>query len=115
MYSIYSTTNEFVKGLKMSSINCMKVSWAFINLKGMTIHSKRPSLYLKEIFHMSEGSIGTLVIIRIQLSFAEIFNLLNVVQNDIKPWEWIPILISDLIQHSIVNREPPHSILLLYQ
>ena len=55
----YTTTNELVNGRKMSSINLMKVARAFVNSKCMTSHSKRPSLALKEVFHTSEGSIGT--------------------------------------------------------
>ena len=53
------TTNELVNGHKMSSISLMKVVGAFVNLKGITNHSKRPSLVLKVVFHTSEGSIGT--------------------------------------------------------
>ena len=49
---------ELVNGHKMSSINLMKVVGAFVNPKGMTSHSKRPSA-LKEIFHTLEGLIGT--------------------------------------------------------
>jgi hypothetical protein len=48
-----------VNGRNMSSISLMKVAGAFVNPKGMTSHSKRPSLDLKEIFHVLEGSIGT--------------------------------------------------------
>jgi len=43
----------------MSSINIIKFAGAFINLKGMTNHSKRPSFDLKVVFHASMGSIGT--------------------------------------------------------
>jgi len=43
----------------MSSISLMKVAGAFINLKYITNHSKRPSLALKAIFHTLEGSIDT--------------------------------------------------------
>ena len=59
MSSKYTTTNELVSGRKMFSINLMKVSGGFFNLKGMTNHLKRPSLDLKAVFHTSEGSIGT--------------------------------------------------------
>ena len=59
MLSKYTTTNELVNGRKMSSISLMKVAGAFVNPKGMTNHSKRPSLDLKAVFHTSEGSIGT--------------------------------------------------------
>lgn len=59
MSSKYTTTNELVNGHKMSSISLMKVARAFINLKGITNHSKRLSLALKAVFHISEGSIGT--------------------------------------------------------
>jgi len=55
----YTTTNELVKGCKMSSINVIKVVGAFVNPKGMTNHSKRPSLDLKVIFDTFVGSIGT--------------------------------------------------------
>jgi hypothetical protein len=37
----------------------MKVVGAFIKTKGMTGHSKRPSLDLKVVFHASFGSMGT--------------------------------------------------------
>ena len=53
MSSKYTTTNELVNGRKMSSIILMKVAGAFVNPKGMTSHSKRPSLALKAIFHTS--------------------------------------------------------------
>ena len=59
MSSKYTTTNELVNGLKMSSISLMKVVGEFVNPKGMTNHSKRPFLALKGVFHTSEGSIGT--------------------------------------------------------
>ena len=59
MSSKYTTTNELVNGRKMSSISLKKVAGAFVNLKGMTNHSKRPSLDLKVAFHTLEGSIGT--------------------------------------------------------
>ena len=51
--------NESVKGRKMSSISLMKVAGKFVNLKGMTNHSKRPSLDLKVLFNTLEGSKGT--------------------------------------------------------
>ena len=47
MESKYTTTNELVNGRKMSSIILMNVAGAFVNPKGMTSHSKRPSLALK--------------------------------------------------------------------
>jgi hypothetical protein len=59
MSSKYTTTKELVKGLNTSSINLMKVVGAFVKPKGMTIHSKRPSLDLKVVFHTSVGSMGT--------------------------------------------------------
>jgi len=59
MSSKYTTTKYLVKGLNTSSINLMKVAGAFFKPKGMTNHSKIPSLYLKEVFHTSVGSIGT--------------------------------------------------------
>jgi hypothetical protein len=59
MSSKYTTTKELVKGLNTSSINLMKVVGAFVKIKGMTSHSKRPSLDLKVVFHTSVGSMGT--------------------------------------------------------
>ena len=59
MSSKYTTKNELVNGHKMSSISLMKVVGAFVNSKGMTNHSKRPSLALKAVFHTSDGLIGT--------------------------------------------------------
>jgi len=59
MSSKHTTTNALAKGRNMSSINVMKVVGAFLNPKGMTNHSERPSLDLKTIFHTLEGSIGT--------------------------------------------------------
>lgn len=47
MSSKYSTMNELVKGRNMSSISLMKVTGEFVNLKGMTNHSKMPYLDLK--------------------------------------------------------------------
>ena len=55
----YTTSNELLNGSKMSSISLMKVAGAFINPKGITNHSKRPSLDLKVVFHTSKGLIGT--------------------------------------------------------
>jgi hypothetical protein len=54
-----TTTKELVKGLNTSSINLMKMVGAFVRPKGITIHSKRPSLDLKVVFHTSVGSIET--------------------------------------------------------
>jgi hypothetical protein len=59
MSSKYTTTNVLENGIKMSYISLMNVTGAFVNPKGMTNLSKRPSLDLKEVFHTSEGSIGT--------------------------------------------------------
>ena len=59
MSSKYTTTNELVNHRKMFSICLMKVTGAFVSPKGMTNHSKRPSLALKEVFHTSVGSIDT--------------------------------------------------------
>jgi hypothetical protein len=59
MSSKYTTTKELVKGINTSSINLMKVVGAF-KPKGMTSHSKRPSLDLKVVLHTSIGSMGTL-------------------------------------------------------
>jgi hypothetical protein len=42
-----------------SSINLMKVVCVFVKTKGMTSHSKIPSLDLKIVFHTSVGSMGT--------------------------------------------------------
>jgi hypothetical protein len=58
MSSKYTTTKDLVKGLNTSSINLMKVAGAFVKTKGMTKHSKRPSLDLKVVFHTSVGSMG---------------------------------------------------------
>ena len=57
--SKYTTTNELVNGYMMLSISLMKVAGEFVNPKGMTNHSKRPSLALKVVFHTSKGLIGT--------------------------------------------------------
>ena len=57
--SKYTTTNEFVNGHKMSSIILMKVAGALVNPKGMTNHSKMPSLALKAVFHTTKGLIST--------------------------------------------------------
>jgi hypothetical protein len=59
MSSKYTTTKELVKGINTSSINLMKVVGEFVEPKGMTSHSKRPSLNLKVFFHTSTGSMGT--------------------------------------------------------
>jgi hypothetical protein len=56
MSSKYTTTKDLVKGLNTSSINLMKVVGAFVKPKGMTSHSKRPSLDLKVVFHTLVGS-----------------------------------------------------------
>jgi hypothetical protein len=57
--STYTTTKELVKGLNTSSINVMKVVGAFVKPKGMTSHSKRPSLDLKVVFHTLVGLMET--------------------------------------------------------
>jgi hypothetical protein len=59
MSSRYTTTKELVKGLNTLSINLMKFVGAFVKQKGMTNHSRRPSLDLKVVFHTSLGSMGT--------------------------------------------------------
>jgi hypothetical protein len=59
MSSKYTTIKELVKGLNTSSINFMKVVGAFVKPKRMTIHSKRPSIDLKVVFHTSVASMGT--------------------------------------------------------
>jgi hypothetical protein len=48
-----------VKGYKISFIILMKVVEEFVKPKGMTNHSKRPSLDLKAVFHTSIFSTGT--------------------------------------------------------
>jgi hypothetical protein len=57
--SRYTTTKELVKGHNISSIILMKVVGSFFKPKGMTNHSKIPSLELKEVFHTSFFSIRT--------------------------------------------------------
>jgi hypothetical protein len=57
--SKYTTTKDLVKVLNTSSINLMKVVGAFVKPKGMTNHSKRPSLDLKVVLHTSVGLMGT--------------------------------------------------------
>jgi hypothetical protein len=57
--SKYTTTTELVKGYKISSIILMKFVGEFVKPKGMTNHSKNPSLDLKAVFHTSVCSIGT--------------------------------------------------------
>jgi hypothetical protein len=59
MSSKYTTTKVLVNGHKISSIILMKVDGEFVKPKGMTNHSKRPSLDLKEVFHTSVYSIRT--------------------------------------------------------
>jgi hypothetical protein len=115
MSSKYTTTNELVNGHNMLSINLMKVVRLFVNLKGMTIHSKRTSLALKVVFHTSDHSNWYLVIPELQFDLAEIFFPFELVQNVINPWDRVFILDSDLVQCSIVNTESPSPILLLHQ
>jgi hypothetical protein len=59
MSSKYTTTKELVKGLNTYSINLMEVVGAFAKPKGMTSHSKRPSLDFRVVFHTWVGSMGT--------------------------------------------------------
>jgi hypothetical protein len=59
MSSRYTTTKELVKGINTLSNNIMKVVGTFVKPKGMIIHSKRPFLDLKVVFHTSIGSMGT--------------------------------------------------------
>ena len=72
MLSKYTITNDLGNGYNISSISLMKVAGEFVNPKGMTNHSKRPSLAFKVVFHTSKGSMG-LVIPRIQVDLVEIF------------------------------------------
>jgi hypothetical protein len=62
MSSKYTTTKELVKGLNTSSINLMKVVGAFVKPKGMTSHSKRPSLDLKGCLPYISWFDGNLVV-----------------------------------------------------
>jgi hypothetical protein len=48
-----------VKGINTPSINLMKVAGAVFKPKGMTNHSKRPSLDLKVVIHTSVSLMGT--------------------------------------------------------
>jgi hypothetical protein len=48
-----------MKGRRISPIILMKIFGAFVEPKGMTIHSKRPSFDLKAVFHTFVFSIGT--------------------------------------------------------
>jgi len=82
--------NELVKGRKMSSISLIKVARAFVNPKGITNHSKSPSLNLKVIFHTFMGS-WNLVITRLHINLDEILGPLELVQQVINPWDWIPV------------------------
>jgi hypothetical protein len=59
MSSKYTTTKEFVNGHNISSIIHMNVVRELVKPKGMTNHSKRPSLDLKVVFHTSVFSIDT--------------------------------------------------------
>jgi hypothetical protein len=54
-----TTTKEFVNYCNISSIICMNVTGELVKPKGMTNHSKRPSLDLKDVFHTSFFSIIT--------------------------------------------------------
>jgi hypothetical protein len=49
MSSKYTSTKELMKGRKISSIILMKFVGEFFKPKGMTNHSKRPSLDMKAI------------------------------------------------------------------
>jgi len=51
--------NEFLKSYKMSSISLIKVVGEFFNMKGITNHSKMPSLDLNVVFHTYVESIET--------------------------------------------------------
>jgi hypothetical protein len=59
MSSRYTTKKELFMGLNTSYISLVKVVGAFVNPKGMTIHSKRPSLDLKVVFHTLVSLMGT--------------------------------------------------------
>ena len=56
-----------------------------------------------------------LLITELQINLAEIFGPLELVKKVINPWDWIPILDSDLVQRPIINTESPGPILLLCQ
>ena len=62
MSSKYTTTKEFVNSHNISSIILMNVSKELVNPKGMTSHSKVPSLDLKVIFHTLVHSIDLLTL-----------------------------------------------------
>jgi hypothetical protein len=55
----YNTTKELVKFHKVSFIILMKFVGTFFKPKGMTNHSKMPSMDLKVVFHTLVFSIGT--------------------------------------------------------
>ena len=56
-----------------------------------------------------------LVIPGLQVDLAEIFHPFELVYKVFNPWDRVPILDSDLVQHPIVNTKSPSPILLLYQ
>ena len=105
MSSKYTTTNELVNGRNMSSISLMKVAREFINPKGITNHSKRPSLALKEVFHTSEGLIGTWWYPDFKSILMKYFAPLQLVQKFINLWDRVSILDCDLFQCLIFNTE----------
>lgn len=86
---------EFVKGRKMSSISLIKVIGEFVNLKGITAHSKRPSFDLKGGLPYICELYWNLVITRIHIDLAKILGPLELVQQVINPWDWIPVSDSD--------------------
>ena len=114
MSSKYTTTNDLVNGCKMSSINLINVAGAFVNLKGMKSHLKRPSCFEGNLPNI-RGFDWYLVIPRLQVNLAEIFFPFELVQKVINQRDQVPILDSDLVQRPITNKESPSPILLLYQ
>jgi hypothetical protein len=59
LLSSFVEDEDVVKHLNISSIKLMKVVGALVKPKGITSHSKRPSLDLKFVFHTSVDSMGT--------------------------------------------------------
>jgi hypothetical protein len=96
-----------VNGHKISSIILMNVIGALVKPKGMTNHSKRPSLDLKVVFHTSVDSIRNLVIARLQINLTKELGTLELIKKIINLGDQVSVLDNDFIQGSIINTESP--------
>jgi hypothetical protein len=79
--SRYETTKELVKGQNMFSINLIKFVGVFIKPKGMTIHSKIPSVFrIESILPYISPFYWDLVVARVHINLTKVLVSLELVE-----------------------------------